>query len=151
MSQIVVICDHIWNLSCNIHIDRISKNANSMLGVFTPQPKILQLGHKSQCILQYARSHLEYCSSVWNSHHKDHIQKLKMVQRIAARYTTNHFRNMNSVQPMLEHLHLESLEIPYSTKWLMTWLIYQQPPPTSRPRSSHTKKYRPLFSPATYS
>ena len=56
------------------------------------------------------RSNLEYCSSVWSPHYKKQIWKLEMIQRRAARYTTNHFRNTSSVTSMLEHLQWETLE-----------------------------------------
>ena len=56
------------------------------------------------------RSNLEYCSSVWSPHHKDQIHKIEMVQRRAARYTTNRFRNTSSVSSMIDQLQWESLE-----------------------------------------
>ena len=55
------------------------------------------------------RSNLEYCSLVWNPYHKDQVNKV-MVQRRAARFTTNRYRNTSSVSSMLDHLQWESLE-----------------------------------------
>ena len=55
-------------------------------------------------------SNLEYCPSIWNPHQKDQIQKLEMIQRRAAQYTTNRYRNTSSVYSMLDHLQWESLE-----------------------------------------
>jgi hypothetical protein len=40
---------------------------------------------------------IEYCSSVWSPHTKDAINKIEMVQRKAARYVINRYRNTSSV------------------------------------------------------
>ena len=64
-------------------------------------------------------------ASSWNPHHKDQTRKLEMVQRRAARYTTNRFRNTSSVSSMLAGESRSSS--PFSTKWLTTWLTSLQP------------------------
>jgi hypothetical protein len=39
------------------------------------------------------RSNLEYCSSIWAPHTKQHIDKIESVQRRAARYVTKGYHN----------------------------------------------------------
>ena len=51
-----------------------------------------------------------YCSSVLSPHQKDQIRKLEMIQRRAARHTTNRYRNTSGVTSMLDHLQWQSLE-----------------------------------------
>ena len=97
-------------LSWKTHIDRISKKANSMLGFLRRNLRSCSEDTKANAYFSMVRSNLEYCSSVWNPHQKDQIRKLEMIQRRAARYTTNRYRNTSSVSSMLDHLQWESLE-----------------------------------------
>ena len=97
-------------LSWKLHIDRISKKANSMLGFLRRNLRSCSEDTKAKAYYSMVRSNLEYCTSIWNPHHEDQTRKLEMVQRRAAQYTTNHFRNTSSVSSMLEHLQWESLE-----------------------------------------
>ena len=53
---------------------------------------------------------MEYCSTVWRPYTKEYVSKVEMVQRRAARYVANRYRNTSSVASMLDHLELESLE-----------------------------------------
>ena len=98
------------SLSWKTHIDRISKKANSMLGLLGRNLRSCKEDTKANAYLTVVRSNLEYCSSVWNPHHKDQVHKVEMVQRRAARLTTNRYRNTSSVSSMLDHLQWESLE-----------------------------------------
>jgi hypothetical protein len=56
------------------------------------------------------RSNLEYCSSIWAPHTKQHIVKIESVQRRAARYVTKRYHNTSSVTYMLNHLNWNTLE-----------------------------------------
>ena len=84
---------------------------------------------------------------------KDQIRKLEMIQRRAARYMTNRYRNTSSVSSMLDHLQWESLESRRSK--IQLTLLYKivndmidipadeyLTKGASRTRSAHSKKYR---------
>ena len=81
--------------------------------------------------------------------------KIEMVQRRAARYTTNCFRNTSSVSSMIDQLQWESLESRRSKIQLTLFFNLIDIPPdnyltssTTRTQSTHSKKYR-QFSPST--
>ena len=130
-----------------------------MLGFLRRNLRSCKEDTKANAYFTMVRSNLEYFSSVWNPHHKDQVQKVEIVQRRAAMFTTNKYRNTSSVSSMLDHLQRESLEARRSKIQLTffykvvhdlvdipasTHLI----PSTARTRSSHTKKFR-QFSPST--
>ena len=85
--------------------------------------------------------------------------QIEMVQRRAARYTTNRFRNTSSISSLIDQLQWESLESRRSKIQLTLFfkvirnLIDITPDKylthsTTRTRSTHLKKYR-QFSPST--
>jgi hypothetical protein len=65
---------------------------------------------KTNAYISLVRSNLEYCCTIWNPYHKNLIHKVEMVQRRAARFTTNRYHNTNSISDMLHHLNWETLE-----------------------------------------
>jgi len=72
-------------LAFSNHIQDKINEAYVMLGVIKRNFKYLQL---SSFILLYknmARSHLDYCSSVWTPYRKDDIKDLEKVQKKATR------------------------------------------------------------------
>ena len=97
-------------LSWKPHIDRISKKANSMLDFLRGNLRSFSEDTKATGYYSMVSSNLEFCSSVWSPHHKEQIRKLEMIQRKAARYTTNRFKNTSSVSSMLEHMQWEPFE-----------------------------------------
>ena len=148
-----------FSLSWKNHIDRISKKANRMLGFLRRHLRSCKEDTKANAYFTMVRSNLEYCSAVWNPHNKDQVQKVEMVQRRAARFTTNRYRNTSSVSSMLDHLQWESLEsrrskIQLTLFYKVVYDLVDIPssayltPSTARTRSSHTKKFR-RFSPST--
>ena len=132
-----------------------------MLGFLRRNLRSCSEDTKANAYFSMVRSNLEYCSSVWSPHHKDQIRKLEVVQRRAARYTTNRFRNTRSVSSMLNHLQWESLESRRSKIQLTLFFkvihhLIDIPADqyltlsTSRTRSTHSKRYR-RFAPSTES
>ena len=96
------------------------------------------------------RSNLDYCATVWNPHQKDQVMKIEMVQRRAARYTTNRYRNTSRVKSMLDELGWDTLE--HRRKNLQLTMSYKVvnnhvdiqckeylTPQNSKTRSSHKK------------
>ena len=139
------------DLQWNQHVDRIVKKANSMLGFLKRNLEISSQDTKTAAYYTLVRPNLEYCASVWNPHHSQLVQKLEMVQRRAARYTTRRYRNTSSVTDMLESLNWESLQS-RRTKIQLTMLFkiinnlvdipsstYLTPSRT-RTRAAHTQK-----------
>ena len=97
------------SLAWKIHIDRISK-ANSMLGFLRRNLRYCSEETRANAYISMVSTNLEYCSSVWNYHHKEQIRKLEMIQRRAARHTTNRYRTTSNVSSMLKYLQWDSLE-----------------------------------------
>ena len=147
------------SLSWKTHIDRITKKSNSMLGFLRPNLRSCSEETKANAYFSMVRSNLEYCSSVWSPRRKDQIHKIEMVQRRAARYMTNRFRNTSSVSSMIDQLQCESQEsrrskIHLTLSFKVIHNLNDIPPAnhltpsTTRTRVTHSKKYR-QFSPST--
>ena len=141
------------NLSWNSHIDRIVKKGNSMLGFLQRNLRINNRETKASAYYSIVRPNLEYCASIWNPHTAQAKHKIEMVQRRAARYTTNRYRNTSSITDMLEDLSWDTLES-RRTKIQLTMLykiinnLVDIPAEdyltfnSSRTRSAHSKKLR---------
>ena len=107
------------------------------------------------------RPGLEYCYTVWNPYFQEATDKLEMVQRRAARYITNRYRNTSSVSSMLDHLQLESLES-RRIKCQLTMMfkivhgLVDIPPEkyftsaSTRTRSEHQQKFRQIQTSSEY-
>ena len=98
------------NLSWNNHIQRICNSANRSLGfvkrnIRTKDPGVRELAYKA-----LVRPLVEYASPVWSPYTKTYIDKIEMVQRRAARWTTNNFSCQASVIDMLNTLGWRSLK-----------------------------------------
>ena len=71
------------------HVDRVTRNAYSMLGFLRRNLKSTSIETKANAYFSMVRPNLEYCSTVWNPYQKEQKHKVEMVQRRAARYVTN--------------------------------------------------------------
>ena len=98
------------DLQWNHHIDKIVKKGNSTLGFLRRNLRTNKEELKCTAYKSLVRPHLEYCMTVWNPHQKTQIDKIEMVQRRAARYITGRYHNTSSVNDMIGHLKLETLE-----------------------------------------
>ena len=96
------------NLDWKPHIDRIVKKSNSMLGFLRRNLRLSSQETKSMANMAFKFGVL--CHSMESMAKKEHIDKLEMVQRRAARFVTNRFHNTISVSDMLDHLQWETLE-----------------------------------------
>jgi len=87
------------------HIDKIAKKANTMLGFLKRNLRNTRCETKTNAYISLDRSNLEFCCTVWNPHRKNLVHKVEMVQRRAARFTTNRYHNTSSVSDMLHNLY----------------------------------------------
>ncbi|MCG8035226.1 MAG: reverse transcriptase family protein, partial [Candidatus Thiodiazotropha taylori] len=140
------------DLGWRSHIDRVTKKANSMLGFIKRNLHSTSQETKTNAYISLVRSNLDYCSTVWNPHHKSLTSKLEMVQRRAARFVTSRYRNTSSVTDMLAELNWETLEIRRQKMQLVMLYkiihhlvdINSSPyliPAKSLPRSSHNTRF----------
>ena len=149
------------DMTWKLHIDRTVKKGNSTLGFLRRNLGVSNEEVKSAAYRSIVRLTLEYCSTIWNPYQKDQIYKLEMVQRRAARYTTNRYHNASSVSDMLDHLQWESLES-RRTKAQLTMMykivndLVDVPakqyliPASSRTRAIHFRKFRQISTKTTY-
>jgi hypothetical protein len=141
------------------HIDKITKKANNMLGFLKRNLRNTSKKTKTNAYISLVRSNLEYCCTVWNPHHKNLVYQVEMVQRRAARFTTNRYHNTSSVTDMLHDLNWESLEV--RRQKLQLTMLYKivnhlveidsgpyLTPTKARPRSPHSTRFLP-YSPST--
>ena len=131
----------------------IVKKSNSMLGFLQRNLRINSQDTKASAYFTLVRSNLEYCSTVWSPYTSQSKDKIDMVQRRAARYATNRYRNTSSVTDMLENLNSETLET-RRTKSQLTMMFKilhglvvipaddYLTPASTRTRALHTKKLR---------
>ncbi|MCG8047725.1 MAG: reverse transcriptase family protein, partial [Candidatus Thiodiazotropha endolucinida] len=98
------------NLGWASHINQKVKKANSMLGFLKRNLRKASEDTKKNAYFALVRSTLDYCCTVWSPHQKNQIRQVEMVQRRAARFVTNRYRNTSSVSDMLSHLQWDSLE-----------------------------------------
>lgn len=92
------------------HIHNITNKANGTLAFLRRNLNIGSNRVKSQAYHSFVRPIVEYASTVWDPYNKNDIQRVEMVQRRAARYVTNRYRNRSSVGDMLDSLQWETLE-----------------------------------------
>jgi hypothetical protein len=69
------------DLSWKIHIDRITKKANGVLGFLKRNLRTANKKTKSNAYFTLVRPHLEYCSAVWNPHTVETTKKVEQIQR----------------------------------------------------------------------
>ncbi|XP_072018059.1 uncharacterized protein [Amphiura filiformis] len=66
---------------------------------------------RSKAFQTLVRPHLEYCSTVWNPHTKELIDKIETIQRRGARFVFSDYRRTSSVTTMLEKLDWKPLHL----------------------------------------
>ena len=98
------------NISWSSHIGRVVGNANRSLGYIRRNIKSKSKDVRESAYNTIVRPQVEYASAVWDPHTKEHISKIEMVQRRAARWTFGNFDNRASVTEMLNKLGWRTLE-----------------------------------------
>ena len=98
------------NISFNNHIQNITTSASPYLGflkrnIRSQNPALREIAYKT-----LVRPLVEYSSSVWSPFTKSNVDKLEMIQRRAARWTSNNYSTYASVTEMLQSLDWRSLE-----------------------------------------
>ena len=98
------------NLSFNNHIQNITTSASPYLGflkrnIRSQNPALREIAYKT-----LVRPLVEYSSSVWSPYTKSNVDKLEIIQRRAARWTSNNYSTYASVTEMLQSLDWRSLE-----------------------------------------
>ena len=96
------------------HIDAVCKKANSVQAVLKRNIRVSDRGIKAAAYKSLVRPHVEYCSTVWDPHTKTQKAKVEMVQRRAARWVLNKYRqgpNTTGPSQMIAALGWPSLEL----------------------------------------
>ena len=103
-------CTITSDLDWHEHISNICSKANNTLGFLRRNLYISSVKIKEQAYKSLVRPSLEYASSVWDPYEIGDINQLEMVQRRAARFVCNRYRNRSSVGSMLDMLEWEPLQ-----------------------------------------
>ena len=98
------------NLNWDTQISRVIAKANKSLGFLRRNLRVRSQALKQLAYFAFVRPCLEYASSVWDPHSATAINQIEAVQRRAARWVVNRYRQTSSVSDMLTNLQWESLE-----------------------------------------
>ena len=91
------------------HITNICSKANRTLGFLRRNLKVGSTKLKATAYKTLVRPILEYASTVWDPHTQTNVGRLEAVQRRAARYTLNRYKQTESVSAMLDNLQWPTL------------------------------------------
>ena len=106
-------------VSWDDHISNTCSKANRALGFLKRNLKIKEKAYKV-----FVHPLLEYAASIWDLYSQKNIAKIEAVQRWAAHFVLNRFRNTLSVNNMLEALGWPTLEQQHQTcRLLMLYII----------------------------
>ena len=92
------------NLKWARHINKISKNANSILGFIQRNIKHSNRDLKELAYASLLSSILGYTSTAWDPFYQKDIDRLERVQRRAARFVFNDYKQISSVTSMVSKL-----------------------------------------------
>ena len=107
------------------HTSNICSKANKTLGFLRRNLHIGSTKIKEQAYKSLVRPLCEYACPVWDPYEKTDINAVEMIQRRAARYVRNNYRNRSSVGAMLLDLGWQSLEERrYEARLYLLYKIY---------------------------
>ena len=142
------------NISWKSHINKVATKASKTLGFLRRNLKVGSISTKDLAYKTLVRPQLEYACEVWDPHTGTDTQSLEKIQRRAARWVVNRYRQTSSVGDMLNQLNWTSLEERRKRARLSTLFKYhhgdilietQQAPKPQKPgystRHSHDHQY----------
>ncbi|XP_072047008.1 uncharacterized protein [Amphiura filiformis] len=97
-------------LRWNVHYNKTTAKANRVLGFLKRNLWHCSREIKENAYKTLVRPTLEYASSVWDPYRKGDVQSLEAIQRKAARFCLNNYKQRDSVTQMIEELKWETLE-----------------------------------------
>ncbi|KAK3096436.1 hypothetical protein FSP39_000095 [Pinctada imbricata] len=99
------------DLKWNIHVNNVTSKANRSLGFIRRNLRGCRPSVKEAAYNAIVRPTLEYAASVWTQYTNQQITSIERVQRRAARFVTNNYRDYipGAVTGMIAHLGWESL------------------------------------------
>ena len=96
---------------------------------------------------------VEYASTIWSLYTKQNTQKIKMIQRRAARWVKNNYSTYNSVSTMPDNLGWRTLFmfhiIIYGFVAIQIQTYFEKPQQYTHPIHTHVIYYQQSFYPAT--
>ena len=101
----------IFFITCNRQCPLLATSVRCLqMGLFMQNLKISTSNIKEKAYKAFVHPLLEYAASVWDPYSQKNIAKIEAVQRQAARFILNRFRNTLNVNNMLEGLGWPTLE-----------------------------------------
>ena len=97
-------------MTWNDHVNKVCKKANMKLGFLRRNLASCPKPTRETCYKMIVRPILDYCSSVWDPHTKQSINKLEQVQRRACRFVCGRYRRTESVTEMMGQTKWPTLE-----------------------------------------
>ena len=79
------------------HINNVTSKATKTLGFLCRNLTLAPQETKVAAYQAFVRSQLEYVAPIWNPHHQTEIDRIKKVQRTAARWACRRWRNQSHV------------------------------------------------------
>ena len=92
------------------HVNKTTAKANKVLGFIRRNLHSCTRDLKASAFKALVRPHLEYCSTVWDPHVGDLVDKMESIQRRGARFVYRDYKQTSSVTSMLSNLGWEPLQ-----------------------------------------
>ena len=86
------------------HVNSITAKANRVFGFVRRNLHSCPKDLRATAFKSLVRPHLEYCSSVWDPHINELVDKIERIQRRGARFVFKDYRKTSSVTEMLNKL-----------------------------------------------
>jgi len=140
------------DLKWSPHVTNITNKANRSFGFIRRNIKVNSIAIREVAYKALVRPTLEYSSSVWDSYTDKDIMTIEKVQRRAARWVCQRFRQTSSVGEMLESLQWETLQQRRKRARLITFFkihheivtVNTSSPPTVKRQTRLTRNVHPL-------